>query len=50
MYWVLHLFIVKDVRGHTNSTCVKLRILSTCVLFSPAGSIITHRIDFILPT
>ena len=31
-------YVGKDIRGHMNSTCVKLNIPSTCVCFSPAGS------------
>ena len=34
MYWVLHLFIDRDVRGRMNPTCVKLRTPYTCVCLS----------------
>ena len=30
LYWVLHLDICRDVRGHTDSTCVQLCIAPTC--------------------
>ena len=36
MYWVLHI-VGRDVRGRTNYTCIKIRILYTFVLFSPEG-------------